>query len=117
MSHYAENFDQIVYTVDHGGNEEVKEWILRDLCQEYADETSTPFGSGKVYFTEGNKVLRWEPSGRADVVFKCANEEAAEYMLLKVFLGDVDSNDNLMVFPTREAADDYYNEFVANREG
>lgn len=111
------DYDQIVHTIDHGGDEKIKEWTLRDLCWEYGNETSTPLGSGKVCFRDGNDVLKWEPSGRTKLIWECDSEEEAESMLLGLFLHDVDSNDDLMVFYMgREEAETYYAEMMANRK-
>jgi hypothetical protein len=111
------DFNQIVYTIDHGqGNQEVKEWTLEALCVEYGKEMCTPIGSGKAYFRDGKKIRHWEPSGYPRTVGTFDNEDQAWYVLLSYYLDDVDATADLVIFPTREEADAYHAEFVA-REG
>ena len=104
-----EDFTRTVYTVDE--DFVIKERILKDLCLEFAETTSTPFGIGTIRHTCENELRRWCPGGKAALIQEFDTEQEAEQALLVTHRYELDECSYApLIFYTRNEAQAYVRE-------
>lgn len=110
------DFNKIVYVIRGW---EIKAEVLKDLCEEAAEETTSPRGIEPRIFSEGKSVYTWWPGGEKTVVQKCDTEQDAVNRKLECWKYDLDENRNgeqPVYFETKEEADKFLSEIKEDHD-
>lgn len=85
------NFDRTVFIVND--DFEIEGHVYRDLCEEYAEETTTPRGVGKTFHLRDNELWTWGYMGNAPRKVESFDSEAeAEHALYVTFAYDLSNS-------------------------
>ncbi len=99
-----ENFDQAVYIIE---DNEIEQITLRELCLEFADETTTPNGINKrFHLREGVELWTWGVNGKNPAMVEAFDsEEEADHALMLCHRFDLlNGDDNPIVYNTKAEA-------------
>lgn len=87
-----EDFSRTVYTVDIE-TLEIDSHVLRDLCEEFCEKTTTPYGIASKFFVDG-KTLRQYQGSNSKVVREFDTAGEAEHALYLIFKYDLENDDD-----------------------
>lgn len=107
-----ENFDQAVYIIE---DNEIEQITLRELCLEFADETTTPNGINKrFHLREGVELWTWGAGGNNPALVETFDsEEEADHALMLCHRFDLLSGDDSpIVYNTKAEAEEAMAEFA-----
>ena len=109
----TEDFTRTVFTIE---DSEVVEHTLSDLCEDYADETTTPHGVMPRFHVRDNELWDWGFDGHHPrQVYVFDTEEEAEHALNLVHKYDLYTGDNNpIVYDNRAEAESALRDLLAD---
>lgn len=118
INSYENNFfNKNVYVVDVI-NKTIEKTILRDLCDEHAEVTTSPIGIAPTFHLRGNELWTWGVQGNhPELIERFETPDEAEGALYSVYLYELTVKDECPIyFDTLEEAEADLAEFLLELE-